>query len=83
MVTDRQVRLLMELDAKGERPETSAAKAGMDGKTARKYRRLGSFPVRPVFCRLISFSDRHAALPVPGNPHAEPPVRSALGMATL
>lgn len=44
MVTDRQVRLLMELDAKGERPETSAAKAGMDEKTARKYRRVGKLP---------------------------------------
>lgn len=44
MVTDRQVRLLMELDGKGERPETSAAKAGMDAKTARKYRRLGKLP---------------------------------------
>jgi hypothetical protein len=41
MVTDRQVRLLMELDGKGERPETSAAKAGMDGKTARMFGRLG------------------------------------------
>ncbi len=44
MVTDRQVRLLMELDRKGERLETSAAKAGMDEKTARKYRRLGRLP---------------------------------------
>lgn len=44
MVTDRQVRLLMELDRKGEKLETSAAKAGMDAKTARKYRRLGRLP---------------------------------------
>ncbi len=44
MVTDRQVRLLMELNRKGEKLETSAAKAGMDGKTARKYRRLGRLP---------------------------------------
>ena len=44
MVTDRQVRLLMELDGKGEAKETSAAKAGMDEKTARKYRRLGRLP---------------------------------------
>lgn len=44
MVTDRQVRRLMELDAKGEALETAAAKAGMDEKTARKYRRLGRLP---------------------------------------
>ena len=44
MVTDRQVRLLMELEAKGEALETAAARAGMDDKTARKYRRLRKLP---------------------------------------
>jgi hypothetical protein len=43
-VTDRQVRLLMELDRKGEKLATSAARAGMDEKTAQKYRRLGRLP---------------------------------------
>jgi hypothetical protein len=44
MGTDRQVRLLMELDRKGEKLGPSAAKAGMDEKTARKYRRIGWLP---------------------------------------
>ena len=44
MVTDRQVRRLMELDAKGEKLGTAAAKCGMNEKTARKYRRLRRLP---------------------------------------
>ena len=44
MVTDRQVRILMESIIKGKRYSASAACAGMDEKTARKYRRLGKFP---------------------------------------
>ena len=44
MVTDRQVRILMkELNA-GHGLAVAAAKAGMDEKTARKYRRLGQMP---------------------------------------
>ena len=44
MVTDRQVRRLMELLATGMRLGLAAAKAGMDEKTARKYRSLGKMP---------------------------------------
>jgi len=44
MVTDQQVRKLMEIQKKVKRKATAAAKAGMDEKTARKYRRLGKLP---------------------------------------
>jgi len=44
MVTDQQVRKLMELDKKEDIKAVAAAKAGMDEKTARKYRRLGKLP---------------------------------------
>jgi len=44
MVTDQQVRKLMELKNKEKTKATAAAKAGMDEKTARKYRRLGQLP---------------------------------------
>ena len=44
MVTDQQVRRLMELIPKAKSLATAAAKAGMDEKTARKYRRLGKLP---------------------------------------
>ena len=44
MVTDRQVRRLMTLIGKERTLSTAAAKAGMDEKTARKYRRLGRLP---------------------------------------
>ncbi|RPJ00273.1 MAG: IS21 family transposase, partial [Deltaproteobacteria bacterium] len=44
MVTDRQVRRLMELLGKGMRLGSAAAKADMDEKTARKYRSLGRLP---------------------------------------
>jgi len=44
MVTDEQVRRLMSLMKKGKSLATAAAKAGMDEKTARKYRRLGKLP---------------------------------------
>jgi hypothetical protein len=44
MVTDRQVRRLMELLGKGMRLGLAAAKADMDEKTARKYRSLGKLP---------------------------------------
>lgn len=44
MVTDRQVRRLMELLGKGMSLTTAAAKADMDEKTARKYRSLGKLP---------------------------------------
>ena len=44
MVTDRQVRRLMELLGKGMRLGSAAAKADMDEKTARKYRCLGKLP---------------------------------------
>ena len=44
MVTDREVRRLMELLGKGMSLASAAAKADMDEKTARKYRALGKLP---------------------------------------
>ena len=44
MVTDRQVRLLMKELKKRRTLKVAAAKSGMSGKTARKYRRLGKLP---------------------------------------
>ena len=44
MVTDQQVRRLRRLDLRGLPKERAADKAGMDYKTARKYRRLGKLP---------------------------------------
>ncbi len=40
MITDAQLRMLRRLDQHGAGKELAAAKAGMDAKTARKYRRL-------------------------------------------
>lgn len=50
MVTDQQVRLLMKLSKTEKTLSTAAAKAGMDEKTARKYRGLKRLPskVHPV-----------------------------------
>ena len=44
MITDAQLRKLRCLDQQGAAKELAAAKAGMDPKTARKYRRLGKLP---------------------------------------
>src|SRR4051794_9966181 len=44
MVTDQQVRRLRHFDRLGLPPGQAAAKAGMDDKTARKYRRLNQLP---------------------------------------
>ncbi len=44
MVTDQQVRRLFMLIHQEPTLATAAAKAGMDEKTARKYRRLGKLP---------------------------------------
>jgi hypothetical protein len=44
MVTDKQVRKLMKLLQEKESLALAAAKAGMDEKTARKYRKLGKLP---------------------------------------
>jgi predicted site-specific integrase-resolvase len=44
MVSDQQVRKLMKLIQSEETLALAAAKAGMDEKTARKYRRLGKLP---------------------------------------
>lgn len=44
MVTDQQVRRLFMLMQQEHTLATAAAKAGMDEKTARKYRRLGKLP---------------------------------------
>jgi hypothetical protein len=41
MITNHQVRKLRRLDEQGIAKEAAAARAGMDAKTARKYRRLG------------------------------------------
>jgi hypothetical protein len=53
MVSDQQVRLLLRLDAQGLPKRTAALKAGLDPKTARKYRRLGRLPSE------VSVMDRH------------------------
>jgi hypothetical protein len=44
MVTDKQVRILMKALHSEKTKATAAAKAGMDEKTARKYKRLGKLP---------------------------------------
>lgn len=44
MVTDQQVRKLMKLIQSEESLALAAAQAGMDEKTARKYRRSGQLP---------------------------------------
>lgn len=44
MVTDQQVRRLWKLVKSEKTMATAAAKAGMDEKTARKYRNLGKLP---------------------------------------
>ena len=44
MITDAQLRKLRCLDRQGAAKELAAVKAGMDPKTARKYRRLGKLP---------------------------------------
>jgi len=44
MITDEQVRRLMNELRKGKTLAVSAARAGMDEKTARKYRRSGKLP---------------------------------------
>src|SRR5215210_4359555 len=44
MVTDQQVRRLLRLDAQGLPKSLAALKAGLDPKTARKYRRLVRLP---------------------------------------
>ncbi len=44
MLTDQQVRRLRRLDLQGLLKGRAADKAGMDAKTARKYRRLGKLP---------------------------------------
>jgi hypothetical protein len=50
MITDPQVRKLRRLDRQGTGKERAALKAGLDPKTARKYRRLGKLPseVKPM-----------------------------------
>jgi transposase len=44
MITDNQYRRLMKLSQTENRSGVAAAKAGMDEKTARKWRRLGHLP---------------------------------------
>jgi hypothetical protein len=44
VITDRQVRVLMEMLGKGKSLIVASAKADMDEKTARKYRDLGKLP---------------------------------------
>src|SRR4051794_36433269 len=44
MITDQQVRKLRRLDGNGLPKEVAALRAGMDAKTARKYRRAGKLP---------------------------------------
>ncbi len=45
MVTDQEVRKLMKLIQSEKSLALAAAKAGMDEKTAGKYRRLGRLPM--------------------------------------
>src|SRR6266436_59768 len=47
MITDNQYRRLMKLSQTESRLGVAAAKAGMDEKTARKWRRLGYLPSKP------------------------------------
>src|SRR5712691_4351596 len=47
MITDNQYRRLMKLSQTESRLAVAAAKAGMDEKTARKWRRLGHLPSEP------------------------------------
>jgi hypothetical protein len=44
MVTDNQARRLKKMLSEGKNLSISAAKAGMDDKTARKYRDTGKLP---------------------------------------
>jgi hypothetical protein len=44
MITDQQIRKLRQLDERGFAKEVAALRAGMDAKSARKYRRLGKMP---------------------------------------
>jgi hypothetical protein len=53
MVTDQQVRRLFRLDTQGLTRRTAADKAGLDPKTARKYRRLERLPSE------VAVMDRH------------------------
>jgi hypothetical protein len=53
MVSDQQVRRLFRLDARGLPKQLAADKAGLDPKTARKYRRLRRLPSE------ASVMDRH------------------------
>ena len=47
MITDNQYRRLMKLSQTESKLAVAAAKAGMDEKTARKWRRLGHLPSEP------------------------------------
>ena len=61
LVTDKQVRRLFVLVKTEGSQETAAAKAGMDAKTARKYRRMGHLPSElPVGSRWRGQPDRFA-----------------------
>lgn len=53
MVSDQQVKKLLRLDAHGLPKSLAADKAGLDPKTARKYRRLQRLPSE------VSVMDRH------------------------
>src|SRR5262245_13755327 len=53
MVTDQQVRKLFQCDTQGLPKRLAADKAGLDPKTARKYRRLQRLPSE------VSVMDRH------------------------
>ena len=44
MVTDNQARRLKKMLSEGKNLSISAAKTGMDEKTARKYRDIGKLP---------------------------------------
>lgn len=50
MISDQQIRKLRTLDGNGVPKEIAASRAGMDAKTARKYRLLGKLPseIKPM-----------------------------------
>jgi hypothetical protein len=53
MVSDQQVKQLFRFDAQGHSKQLAADKAGLDPKTARKYRRIQRLPSE------VSVMDRH------------------------
>jgi hypothetical protein len=81
LVTDKQVRRLFALGKVETNLETAAAKAGMDAKAARKYRRLGRVPSeltpRGMGDRNSSVRIRIGRRRIEGNEEQEQPAASS------